>query len=118
MCFDFASLRILSDTGNPQVPQKFLIPATRTLSEFRTTACMGSHPFALAKTRGAQVNKHHTAMEDNGVNPLFYRLTETYLMSRTDLYSPYLTTDYEHFSWFTAVSRARQLLAVVESPKT
>jgi hypothetical protein len=24
-------------------------------------------------------------------------------------------TDYEHFSWFMAVSRARQLLAVVEN---
>lgn len=29
-----------------------------------------------------------------------------------------LTRDYDHFSWFMAVSRARQLLAVVESPCT
>ncbi len=27
-----------------------------------------------------------------------------------------LTKDYDHFSWFMAVSRARQLLAVVETP--
>jgi hypothetical protein len=26
-----------------------------------------------------------------------------------------LATDYAHFSWFMAVSRARQLLAVVEN---
>jgi hypothetical protein len=26
---------------------------------------------------------------------------------------PSLTSDYDHFSWFMAVSRARQLLAVV-----
>lgn len=29
-----------------------------------------------------------------------------------------LSSDYDHYSWFMAVSRARQLLAIVESPST